>query len=307
MSESARSGGAPDASESVPTGAEAFGQLCRVLDVSETGKDLFLARAHPHVNGRIYGGQVFAQATIAAGRTVAADRYVHSVHGYFLRPGDPDQPIELAVEELHDGRSFSTRRTHALQSGVPILSLIASFQEDQPGLEHRQEAPPDVPSPDDLPSSDAIFRNPSLPSVTRRYLLPNSAFDIRHVEPSLYLSPDPGTSYTQALWIRAHGELPATADRNFRAALLTYCCDQMVLEPVLRSHRLSWSTPGLSVASLDHAMWWHRDLDITKWHLFVQFSPAAQGGRGLGAMRVYDADGALVASIAQEGMVRVPS
>lgn len=296
----------PDVTDTaLPTGAEVFAQICDVVDVTRTGSTTFVGRSLPHVNGRIYGGQVFAQAVVAASRTVPADRFAHSVHGYFLRPGNLDLPIELAVEELHDGRSFSARRTHALQDGVPILSLIASFQEDQPGLEHRQDPPPDVPGPEDLVSSDALFRDPAAPHITRAYLAPKTAFDIRHVDAALYLRPAPETSSTQALWIRAHGALPAGTDRNVRAALLAYACDQVMLEAVMRAHELSWTTPGLSVASIDHAMWWHHDVDLTQWLLFVQSSPAAQGGRGLGAARVYDRSGTLVASIAQEGVVRV--
>ncbi|WP_234417539.1 acyl-CoA thioesterase II [Miniimonas sp. S16] len=289
--------------ESVPTGAEAFALIGRVLDVERTGETTFAAQSHPHVNRRIYGGQVLAQSLIAAGRTVASDRYVHSLHGYFLRPGDPDVPLELAVEVLHDGRSFSARRTHAVQDGVPILSLIASFQEDQEGFEHAIEVPPDVPAPEELPSSDDVFR--SDPAIIRRYLAPKTAFDIRSVEPQIYLGPDPSGSPVQATWVRAHGELPAWAERSARAALLAYACDQVVLEPVLRAHGMSWSTPGLSVASLDHAMWWRRDVDVTQWLLFVQASPTASGGRGLGTIRVYDGESRLVATIAQEGMVRL--
>ncbi|ROR97719.1 acyl-CoA thioesterase-2 [Salana multivorans] len=292
-------------STGIPSGAEAFAEICRVLDVERTGPDEFVGQAHPHSNGRIYGGQVFAQSIIAAARTVPADRHAHSVHGYFLRPGKPDLPIAFAVEELHDGRSFSARRTHALQEGVPILSLIASFQEDQEGFEHRQDAPPDVPRPDRLASSDLIFRNPRMPDLTTTFLMPISALDIRHVRREIFTAPDPEPSYTQAVWIRAHGELPAWADRNARAALLAYVCDHVMLEPVLRGHGLSWTTRGLSVASIDHAMWWHRDVDVTRWLLFVQYSPAAQGGRGLGAVRVYDEAGELVASVAQEGVVRL--
>ena len=286
----------------VPLGHEVFASVLDLFDLEQTGPLTFAGNSLPHFNRRIYGGQVFGQAIVAAGRTVPADRFAHSVHGYFLRPGNLDLPLTFAVEELHDGGSFSARRTHALQDGVPILSLIASFQEEQEGFEHAMAAPPDVPGPEGLASSDAIFR--SSEEVARQYLVPKTAFDVRHVEPQLYLSPDPQPGTRQAMWIRAHGELPATADRNLRAALLVYACDQAMLEPVLREHDLAWTTPGLLVASLDHATWWHRDVDVSQWLLFVQDSPAAQGGRGLGTARVYDRDGLLVASIAQEGMVR---
>ncbi|PWD52374.1 acyl-CoA thioesterase II [Serinibacter arcticus] len=273
-----------------------------IFDLTEVGPLTYSGGSLPHFNRRIYGGQVFGQAIVAAGRTVPADRFAHSVHGYFLRPGNLDAALTFAVEELHDGGSFSARRTHALQDGVPILSLIASFQEVQEGFEHATPMPPDVPGPEGLPSSDAIFRSSA--EVARQYLAPKTAFDVRHVEPQLYLGPDPEPGTRQAMWIRAHGEMPAAADRNLRAALLVYACDQAMLEPVLREHELAWTTPGLLMASIDHATWWHRDVDVTQWLLFVQDSPAAQGGRGLGTARVYDRAGHLVASIAQEGMVR---
>lgn len=292
----------PAAGDAVPEGEEVFASVLDIFDLERTDDLTFTGRSLPHFNRRIYGGQVFGQAVVAAGRTVPTDRFVHSVHGYFLRPGDLDAPLTFAVEELHDGGSFSARRTHALQNGVPILSLIASFQEVQDGFEHAAAGPPDVPGPEGLRSSDAIFR--SSPEIARQYLAPKTAFDVRHVEPQLYLSPDPEPATRQAMWIRAHGHLPEWADRNVRAALLVYACDQAMLEPVLRRHELAWSSPGLIVASLDHATWWHQDVDVTRWLLFVQDSPAAQGGRGLGTARVYDEHGSLVASIAQEGMVR---
>ena len=290
------------AGDEVPTGHEVFDAVLDLFALDRIDEHTFAGASLPHFNKRIYGGQVFGQAIVAAGKTVPADRFAHSVHGYFLRPGNLDLPLTFAVEELHDGGSFSARRTHALQDGVPILSLIASFQEDQEGFTHAAPMPPDVPGPENLPSSDAIFR--SSPEITRQYLAPKTAFDVRHVQPQLYLSSDPEPATAQAMWIKAHGVLPETADRNLRAALLVYACDQAMLEPVLRRHELAWTSPGLIVASLDHATWWHRDVDVTDWLLFVQDSPAAQGGRGLGTARVYDRAGHLVASIAQEGMVR---
>lgn len=285
------------------TGEEVFASILEVIDVQQTAPDTFTAGSLPHFNRRIYGGQVLAQSIVAASRTVPAGRFAHSVHGYFLRPGNLEVPITLAVEELRDGRSFSARRTHALQDGVPILSLIVSFQEEQPGLEHIQEAPPRVPPPEGLTPSAELFPALRMPA---EYAAPGGAFDVRHVEPALYTTPDPQRRDTQAMWLRATGSLPAGADRNLKAALLAYACDQALLEPVLRAHGLSWSSPDLSVASIDHAMWWHREVDVTQWLLFVQDSPAAVGARGLGTARVYTRDGTLVASIAQEGLVRAP-
>ena len=234
--------------------------------------------------GRVFGGQVLAQSLLAAGRTVDAERLPHSLHGYFLRAGDVAAPIRFEVERMRDGRSFSARRTHALQDNGPILSMIASFQEDQPGLDFAEHL--------------AAVDHP----VARFWT--ESAFDLRHVGGAVYVRPDEERSGRQLVWLRTRGAVPG--DQLLHRALLAYACDQVMLEPILRHAGLSWSSPGLSIASLDHAMWWHRDVHVDDWLLFVQNSPSGQGGRGLGAARVFDRDGALVASIAQEGMVRVP-
>jgi len=277
--------------------------LLAVLDVAPgAGPDAFTAASLPKPGGRVFGGQVVAQALVAAGRTVPAGRLPHSLHGYFLRAGEVGTPIELGVERLRDGRSFSARRTHAAQDGDPILSMIASFQEDQPGIEHTEPAP-DVPAPEDVES--AMDRMGHLDHPVARFWTHESAFDVRHVGGSLYLGPAPTPEGRQRVWMRAKGAVPA--DQLLHRALLAFACDQIMLEPVLRRAGLSWLTPGLSVASLDHAMWWHRDVRVDDWLLFDQDSPSAQGGRGLGSTRVFDRSGALVATIAQEGMVRVPA
>lgn len=276
-----------------------------VLDLTATdAPDEFVGRSLTQLHGRVYGGQVLAQSLIAAERTLApehATRTVHSLHGYFLRPGDLEQEITFAVERLRDGRSFTARRTHALQGGVPILSMIASFQEAQPGVEHA-EPPPDVPAPAELASSVALFD--SIDHPVADFFYRTAAFDIRHVGPSLFVGPDPERTTEQRLWMRARGEVPA--DQGLHRALLAYACDQVMLEPAMRAHGVFWRQPGVSIASLDHAMWWHRDVDLNGWLLYVQDSPAAQGGRGLGTARVYDEAGALVATVAQEGMLRIP-
>ncbi len=300
--------GGPTAERGTPPAepTEALSAVLAVLDLERTGEDSFTGHSLPQLNGRVYGGQVLAQSLVAAGRTVAdaglkAPRLPHSVHGYFLRPGNLDKPITFEVERLRDGRSFSARRTHALQDGTPILSMITSFQAAQPGLDHA-ETPPDVPAPEDLPSAVDLFTGLDDPAA--RFLARTGAFDVRHVAGHLYLGPTRDASESQALWIRARG--PVEGDQLLQRAALAYSCDQVMLEPVLRRHRLSWLTPGLSVASLDHAMWWHRDVQVDDWLLYVQGSPSAQGGRGLGLARVFTRSGELAATIAQEGMVRVP-
>ncbi len=280
---------------------EPLAAVLAALRLDRLGPDEFRGSSLPQLHGRVYGGQVLAQALLAAEQTVPGSRLAHSLHGYFLRPGDLTEPITFAVERMRDGRSFSARRTHAIQFGKPILSMIASFQEEQPGLDHA-EPMPTVPAPEDLPSSVELFNGLDHPAA--RFFYRNGAFDMRHVQPQLFTGPDSERSTTQQLWLRARGEVPR--DQGLQRALLVYACDQVMLEPIMRAHHLSWLTRGASVASLDHAMWWHRDVDLSGWLLFTQSTPSAQGGRGLGAAKVYGQDGRLVASMAQEGMIRVP-
>lgn len=306
-------------------GRAALDAALRTLQIERVDADTFLGGSLPWRRGRVYGGQVLAQALLAAGATVGAERSPHSVHGYFLRPGDPSEPITFAVERLRDGRSFSARRTHAIQQGQPILSMISSFQLEQDGLEHA-EPMPDVPPPLEVPSAVEAFAE--LDDPRAQFFARHAAFDLRHVPGSLFAEGAREVTDRQAVWMRALGPvddadfalasvgsdgahdrlggLPATP-AVLHAALLAFACDQILLEPVLRRHGLGWLEPGLKVASLDHAMWWHRHARADEWLLYVQRSPSARGGRGLGTASVYAEDGTLVASIAQEGMVRVVS
>lgn len=274
-----------------------------VLDLEQVDDDTFTGTSVPQPGGRVFGGQVLAQALIAAGRTVPRDRLPHSMHGYFLRPGDVTEPITFVVERMRDGRSFTARRTHALQHGKPILAMNASFQLDQPGIEHAETMPP-APPPDGLPSAGDLLGPVDHPVA--RFWTDHSAFDLRHVEGSLYFGPaervgDP--PHGQMVWMRPRGS--SGDDQLVNRALLAYACDQVMLEPVLRRHGHSWVSPDLSIASLDHAMWWHRPVPGDEWLLFVQSSPSAQGGRALTEAKVYLPDGTLVASMAQEGMFRL--
>lgn len=280
--------------------------LLAALDLTDTGartrEDIFTGPSQWMPTGRVFGGQVLAQALMAAIRTTPDDRFVHSLHGYFLRPGDVEKPITFSVDRIHDGRSFSTRRTQAYQSGEPILSMIASFQDVDPGLDHQIDMPRDLPGPESLPNANEQLAQLDHPLAkawaTRR------AFDIRHVEEPIYLSVEGEHHAQQAIWMRADGDLPD--DANIHRAALAYASDYAILEPVLRRHGVPWTHPGLKVASLDHAMWWHRDARADEWLLYLQESPNAIGGRGLAFGRIYSRDGALVATVAQEGMVRVP-
>ena len=273
-----------------------------VLDLETVDADTFVGGSLRKPGGRVFGGQVLAQSMLAAARTVEDDRLPHSVHGYFLRAGDVELPITFAVERLRDGRSFTARRTHALQAGVPILSMTTSFQVEQPGVEHSDSPPHAAPEPEDVRSALEVLAPIDHPVAA--FWTQASAFDLRHVEDSIYLTPAPERTDRQMVWMKARGPVPD--DQVLHRALLAYACDQVMLEPVLRRHGASWASRGLSIASLDHAMWWHRPARVDEWLLYVQSAPSAQGGRGLGAARVYRQDGALVATIAQEGMVRLP-
>ena len=274
-----------------------------VLALDRIDADTFTGSSLPKPGGRVFGGQVLAQSMLASAATVGHDRLPHSVHGYFLRAGDVSKPITFAVERLRDGRSFSARRTHALQAGVPILAMTASFQVDQEGVDHADTPPSAVPPPTDIRSALDVLAPIDHPVAA--FWTQANAFDLRHVEESLYLAPASVRTDRQMVWMRARGRLPD--DQALHRALLAYACDQVMLEPVLRRHGASWASPGLAIASLDHAMWWHRPVHVDQWLLYVQSAPSAHGGRGLGAARVYTRDGDLVATIAQEGMIRLPA
>ena len=300
---------------------EPLGSVTRVLALSEAAgdgdgdgrpvlEDVFTGASLPQLSGRIYGGQVVAQGLLAGAATLADDdgrlseRLPHSVHAYFMRGGRPDEPVSFTVERLHDGRSFSQRRTTASQGGVPILTMISSFQEVQGGADLHIEAP-EVPRPEELRSALEIFRTVDHPVA--RFLGRTAAFDLRHVEGNVYLGPGEERSGVQHLWARSRGRLPAGASQTVHRALLTYMCDQVMLEPALRSQGLSWRSRGMSLATLDHTQWFHRDVDVCDWMLFVQDSPSSQGGRSMVRAEVFDASGRLVSSIAQEGMIRTPT
>ena len=277
--------------------------LLAVLDLRDVGarttEDIFTGVSQAMPFGRVYGGQVLAQSIVAASRTLSADRTVHSMHGYFLRPGDPADGITFSVDRIHDGRSFSTRRTQAFQGGVPIFSMIASFQDEDPGLEHAEPFPDGIPAPEDLPAFDPSGLHP----LSRR-MFSESPVEVLHVPSPIYASVDGPHVPRQAVWMRIRRTLPD--DPSVHRAALAYLSDLTIQEPILRAHGVPWSAPSLKVASLDHAMWWHRPARVDDWLLYVQESPNARGGRGLSTGRIYTRAGALVASVAQEVMVRVP-
>lgn len=280
--------------------------LLQLLDITELapdahGQDRFEGASQPTPHGRVFGGQVLGQSLVAASRTVGPDRPVHSMHGYFLRAGDSGEPITFAVERLRDGRSFSARRVHAIQFDRPILSMIASFQQPSDGYEH-QDQMPQVPDPESLPTTRELLGRVEHPAA--QFWADERPFDLRHVEGPVYWAPGAEPVAHQAVWLRAVAPMPD--DPLLHRAVLGYASDYTLLESVLRRHGAHWTLPGLKAASLDHAMWWHREARVDQWLLYAQASPSASGGRGLGIGRIFSRDGQLVASVGQEGMLRPP-
>lgn len=284
--------------------SDPVGLLLNVLDLDEPGArtsaDIFVGSSHTMPNGRVFGGQVLGQTVVAAARTIEADRHAHSLHGYFLRPGDATKPITFAVTRIHDGRSFARRRVEAYQDGTPIFSAIASFQDDDPGLEHQIPMPTDVPEPEELPDPAEVYAAHPLSGR----LLRENPVEIRHTTGDIWMRVAEKTPY-QAVWTRVRS--PIGEDQMLHRAALAYLSDFTIQEPVLRANGIPWSTPGMSTASLDHAIWWHRPVTADEWMLYVQESPSSGGGRGLSLGRLYSRDGTLVASVGQEIMTRVPS
>ena len=290
----------------VPIPVDPLAEMISALNLTDAGgartrEDIFTGPSQWMPHGRVFGGQVLAQSLVAATRTVEG-RPVHSLHGYFLRPGDIELPITFSVDRLRDGRSFSTRRVQAYQKGEPIFSMIASFQETDPGLEHQDEFPLGIPAPETLPSAAELIGDN--PHPVAQYWAKARPFDMRHVGSPIYFSVKGEPVAHQAVWIKALGDMPA--DAQLHTAALAYASDYSILESIYRRHGIAWSHPGLKSASLDHAMWFHREPKVDEWMLYVQESPSAQGGRGLSLGKIFSRDGILLATVAQEGMIRVP-
>lgn len=280
--------------------AETLEQLVCLLDLERLEVDLFRGR-QPELSGqRVFGGQVAGQSLVAAGRTVPAERRVHSLHAYFLRPGDPAVPIVYRVDRIRDGRSFTTRRVVALQHGRAIFHLSASFQRAEEGLEH-QVLMPDVTSPECTPTlRDRIEAHDP---EWARHVTP-AGIELRYVtEPPVLERMKTREHAARAqVWMRANGSLPD--DPLLHVCLVTYASDMTLLDAVLMRHGLSYDTDKLSVASLDHAIWFHAPFRADEWFLYDQESPWAGGARGLGRGTIYSCDGRLVVSVVQEGLVR---
>lgn len=252
---------------------------------------------------RVFGGQVLAQALVAAQRTVASDRHVHSLHAYFMRPGDPSVPIDYEVDAMRDGGSFTTRRVLAHQHDRPIFALSASFQIDEPGLEHAIAMPADVPQPETLMSENQLIAGfiDQVPENVRRYWGRERPIELRPVSLTHYMTNEK-LPPRQDVWMRTIGPVPA--DRGLQAAILAYLSDMTILDTSLFIHGRSIFDPYLQVASLDHSMWFHRPDPLDDWLLYSQDSPNTSGARGFTRGSIFGRDGALVASVAQEGLIR---
>jgi acyl-CoA thioesterase-2 len=277
-------------------------ELIDLLALEQLEENLFRGPSQDLGWGTVFGGQVLGQALSAATRTVAPNRAVHSLHAYFLRPGDVSRGVVYEVERLRDGSSFSARRVVAVQHGAPILHLTASFHEPEPGFDHH-EPMPTVPGPEGLLSERALAAKlaPHLPEGFREKLLSDRPIEIRPIDPQNPLRPVPKPAQ-RALWLRAATALPD--DPALHRYLLAYASDFHFLTTALQPHGVSWMTPGMQVASLDHAMWFHRPFRMDEWLLYVVDGPSTKGALGLVRGRVFREDGALVAETAQEGLVR---
>ncbi|WP_075214132.1 acyl-CoA thioesterase II [Mongoliimonas terrestris] len=276
--------------------------LLSTLDLEVLERNLYRG-VSPKVGWqRVFGGQVIAQALVAAQRTVEAARPVHSLHGYFLLPGDPKVPIVYEVDRIRDGGSFTTRRVVAIQHGKAIFAMSASFQIEEEGFAH-QIPMPDVPRPEDLPS-DADFAAAIAryaPDPVKRYFERPRPLTLRPVDMARYFGKPP-TDPRQSIWVRTNGSLPD--DPSVHRAVLAYLSDMTLLDTALVVHGRSVFDPGLQVASLDHAMWFHRQPRADGWMLYAQDSPSTSGARGFTRGSLFDPDGRLLASVAQEGLIR---
>ena len=280
----------------------ALGALISVLNLEPLEVNLFRGVSPSDGWQRVFGGQVLAQALVAAVRTVDQGRRVHSMHGYFLLGGDPQHPIIYDVERTRDGGSFTTRRVKAVQHGRIIFTMSVSFHKDEPGFEH-QDQMPNVPGPESLVSVSDMMRSrlSEMPENMRAYWSRPHAIDLRPVDIKRYLSREPGPGQ-QYIWLRTNGLAPDCFELD--AILLAYASDFTLLDTALIPHGRLLFDRDLQLASLDHAMWFHRPFSIGDWLLYAQDSPAASGARGFCRGSVFTRDGQLVASVAQEGMIR---
>jgi acyl-CoA thioesterase-2 len=276
--------------------------LIELLNLEPIEVNIFRGLSPQDRSQRVFGGQVLGQALVAASRTVE-NRFCHSLHAYFLVPGDPKVPILYEVDRSRDGTSFSSRRVVAIQHGRQIFHMSVSFQVEEQGLEHQMDAP-SVPKPDALPSEED-FRKlmaDKIPPEYREHFLRQRPIELRPVDHADIFRPEKRPPH-QAVWVRATGPLPA--DTALHQCVLAYASDMTLLDTSLMPHGIGWFDDRVQVASIDHAMWFHRPFKADAWLLYVQDSPSASGARGFSRGLIYTEDGKLVASVAQEGLMRV--
>lgn len=283
---------------------DATEDLLAVLDLERIERNIFRGRS-PQVGWqRVFGGLVIAQALVAAARTVEG-RAPHSLHGYFMLPGDPSVPILYEVDRIRDGRSFTTRRCVAIQHGRPIFALSASFQVEEAGLDYSAPMPP-AQGPEGLDTIESVAEKfaSAIPAAVRKYFERDRPFEIRPTDPTRYLTlpPDQTREAKQSIWIRCRHSLPD--DPAIHRAVLAYLSDMTLLDTALVAHGRTIFDPTLQVASLDHALWFHRPFRADDWLLYAQDSPNSTGARALTRGLIYALDGRLIASVSQEGLIR---
>ena len=276
--------------------------LISILDIEPLEQNLFRGRSPSAGWQRVYGGQVLGQALMAATRTVPPARVAHSLHAIFLLAGDPTTPIIYEVERIRDGGSFTTRRVKGIQHGRAMFAMSVSFQKAETSYDH-QSTMPDVPPPEELPNERELTGRmlDLLPETMRNYWERDRPIEMRPVDISRYFSREPQTA-TQQTWMRATGRLPD--DLALHQCIAAYASDFTLLDTALIAHGKLMFDKDIQLASLDHALWFHRPFRADDWLLYVQDSPNAHGGRGFCRGSLYSRDGQLVASVAQEGLVR---
>jgi acyl-CoA thioesterase-2 len=285
-----------------PSASAALDSLLAILDLERLEDNLFRGRSPQQSWQRVFGGQVLGQALVAAVRTVEEARVAHSLHAYFLLGGDPKVPIIYSVERVRDGGSFSTRRVTGIQHGRPMFVMSASFHKAEPGFDHQSEMPK-VPAPEELPSEQELKARmiAHLPQSMRSYWERERPIEMRPVDVSRYFSREPRPP-EQFIWMRATGRLPD--DLPLHQCVLAYASDFSLLDTALIAHGRLMFDKDVQMASLDHALWLHRPFRADEWLLYAQDSPSSHGARGFCRGRVFTRDGRLVASVAQEGLVR---
>ncbi len=278
-------------------------ELVELLALERIEENLFRGQSQDLGWGAVFGGQVLGQALSAAVQTVPPERHAHSLHAYFLRSGDVKRPIVYDVDRIRDGGSFTTRRVVAIQNGLPIFNLAASFQVEEQGLEH-QDAMPPAPAPESCATEQERAKPYAnqLPKGIRERATAERPFELRPVgaeDDAFHPAPRPPS---RMVWLKTVGRLPD--DPALHRYLLAYASDHSLITTALLPHGITWLSSGMQIASLDHVMWFHQPFRVDEWLLYVLDSPAAHGGRGLARGRIFTRDGRLVASVMQEGLIR---